>query len=232
MSGLIRKSIEKVNADRRLLTVVLLINVAGTLFGFYYYREQLSITPWYLWLAVPDCPLYTLFMAILLFAMLAFNKKSDTFNVIATVGMTTYGVWTTIVLLYFGEIYFSPENALFSVGLWLSHAGMALEGLLMLPYLTRVKPESWALAAAWFAVLDWIDYAYHFTYNGFLVRTHPLALLEYYLVRQGYQGPLYQKIDSLSYLTFGLTIACFVLLIILSKAYGKSESTEEEAPVV
>jgi uncharacterized membrane protein YpjA len=218
--GLARRIIEKINADRRLLLVVLLINVAGTLFGLYYYWEQLGMTPWYLWLAVPDCPLYTLFMAIAL-TLILIGKPWTTFNAITAVGTTMYGTWTVIVLLWFGEVFFSSGNVEPTMQRLISHGAMAFEGVLLLPYLTKAKPAHWALAALWFVVLDSVDYFYHFTYDGLLMRTHPLAVMEYYW--QGISDTAMQaKIDSLAYLTFGLTAIFFALLVVLSRVYGKT----------
>jgi uncharacterized membrane protein YpjA len=218
MFGLLRKIIETINSDRRLLISVLLINVAGSLFGLYYYWDQLMMTPWYLWLAVPDCPLYTFFMIFALLFILR-GKPSDTLNTVTAVGLSMYGTWTVIVLLYFSEIYFAPANALMSSGLWLSHAGMALEGFLLLPYLTKVRPFSWAITALWFIALDSVDFFYRFTYDGLPMRTHPLAIMEFW---QGVYSPLLQeKIDTLVYVTFGLTAIFFVAMLALSRHYCK-----------
>jgi uncharacterized membrane protein YpjA len=224
--GLARRLTEKVNADRRLLLIVLLINVAGTLFGLYYYWDQLAMTPWYLWLVVPDCPLYTLFMAIAL-TLILIGKPWTTFNAITAVGTTMYGTWTVIVLLYFGEVFFSQGNVEPTMQRLISHGAMAFEGFLLLPYLTKVKPVHWALTALWFIALDSVDYFYHFTYNGLLMRTHPLAVMEYYW--QGISGTATQaKIDSLVYITFGLTAIFFVIIAVLSRVYGKT-SDEKKA---
>ena len=218
--GLARRIIEKVNADRRLLLIVLLINVAGTLFGLYYYWDQLGMTPWYLWLAVPDCPLYTLFMAIAL-TLILIGKPWTTFNAITAVGTTMYGTWTVIVLLWFGEVFFSPGNVEPTMQRLISHGAMAFEGFLLLPYLTKAKPVHWALTALWFVVLNSVDYFYHFMYNGLPMRTHPLAVMEYYW--QGISGTVMQaKIDTLTYLTFGLTAVFFTLIVILSRIYDKT----------
>ncbi len=220
LTEVIFRLIDRITSNRKLLVAILFINIAGSLFGLYYYWEQLMMTPWYLWLAVPDCPLYTFFMIFaLLFILL--NKPSDTLNAITAVGLSMYGAWTTIVLLYFGEMYFNPANALMSSGLWISHFGMGLEGFLLLPYLARVKPISWAITAIWFIALNSVDYFYHFVYSGVAMRTHPLAILEYYLVSDGYHGILQQKVDSLMYITFGLTLIFLGLMIVLSSAYAK-----------
>lgn len=214
------KLIDRITGDRRLLIAILLINVAGSAFGLYYYWEQLMMTPWYLWLAVPDCPLYT-FLMIFALLLILLNRPSDTLNTITAVGLSMYGAWTTIVLLYFGEIYFDPANALMSCGLWISHFGMGLEGFLLLPWLSRVKPISWALTAIWFAVLDSVDYFYHFAYDGIAIRTHPLAILEYFAVKYHYDPALLEKIDSLMYLTYGLSIVFFAVMITLAWIYAR-----------
>jgi uncharacterized membrane protein YpjA len=218
MYSLPRKIIETVNGDRRLLVIVLLINVAGSLFGFYYYWDQLMMTPWYLWPAVPDCPLYTFFMIFALLLILL-KKPSDTLNTVTAVGLSMYGTWTVVVLLYFSEIYFSPGNALMSTALWVSHAGMALEGFLLLPYLTGVKPFAWAFTAIWFLALDAVDFFYSFTVGGLPMSTHPLAILEYVL--RGTDVVLQAKIDSLVYVTFGLSLIFFTAMMALSRAYNR-----------
>lgn len=220
MLKLLWKLIDRITTTRWMLIVILLINIAGSAFGLYYYWEQLMITPWYLWLAVPDCPLYTFFMIFALLLILL-KKPSDTFNAITAVGLSMYGIWTTIVLLYFGEMYFAPANALMSAGLWISHFGMALEGFLLIPFLATVKPFSWAITAVWFVVLDSWDYFYRFLYDGVFIRTHPLALLEYYMLKDNYHGYLVQKVDSLLYITYGLTLIFFVAMILLAKAYTR-----------
>ena len=226
MIEVIFRLIDRITSSRKLLVAILLINIAGSLFGLYYYWEQLLMTPWYLWLAVPDCPLYTFFMIFALLLILL-KKPSNTLNTITAVGLAMYGAWTTIVLLYFGELYFNPANALMSAGLWISHFGMGLEGFLLLPYLTRAKPISWAITAIWFVALDSVDFFYHFLFNGVVMRTHPLAVLEYYLISHGYQGILLQKIDSLVYLTFGLLVIFLGLLLVLSRVYAKGSTRKK-----
>jgi uncharacterized membrane protein YpjA len=112
-----------------------------------------------------------------------------------------------------------------------SHGAMAFEGVLLLPYLTKAKPVHWALTALWFVVLDSVDYFYHFTYNGLLMRTHPLAVMEYYW--QGISGTVTQaKIDSLAYITFGLTAVFFLAILVLSKRYGNNSCQEVELEMV
>ena len=232
MLKLLWRAIDGIDGDRRLLAVILLINVAGSLFGLYYYWDQLMMTPPWLWLAVPDCPLYTFFMIFAL-ALILLHKPWDMLNTITAVGLSAYGTWTCVALIYFSELYFSPGNALFSAGLWASHFGMALEGFLLLPFIAKAKPFSWAATAIWFLVLDAVDFFYRFTYNGLPMRTHPLAVLEYYIQNDPYQAALLAKIDTLAYVTFGLTAIFFVAMLLLSRAYarGAIEKKLRELPI-
>ncbi len=132
----VKMVVDLVFKDKRILALIIIINIIGSLFGLYYYWDQLMMTPWYLWLFVPDCPLYS-FLMVFALAFIAAGKRYDTFNVVTAVGLAMYGTWTMLVLLYFSEIYFAPENALMSSGLWISHLGLALESVLLLPYIKK-----------------------------------------------------------------------------------------------
>jgi uncharacterized membrane protein YpjA len=216
MFGPLRRTIEIINGNRWLLFAILLINIAGSFFGLYYYWDQLAMTPWYLWIAVPDCPLYTFFMVIAL-TLILIGKPWNTFNAITAVGLSMYGTWTVLVLLYFGEFFFSPVYATGSWERLISHGGMALEGFLLLPYLTKTKLFSWAATALWFLALDSVDYFYQFAYAGLPMRTHPLAVVELYRL----VSPA--KVDMLPVITFGLSLIFFVAMVILSIAYGQGQ---------
>ncbi len=211
--------VDLVYGDKRLLVLVILINIAGSAFGLYYYWEQLMMTPWYYWLFVPDCPLYTFFM---IFALLfiAMGKRYDTFNVITAVGLAMYGTWTMFVLIYFREVYFAPENALMSAALWISHCGMALESIFLLPHVKKAGIISWAAAAAWFLLQTFMDYFAPFTYNGETMRLHPLALMEYYTRGMSSFGFLSAKIDTMMYVTFAMTFIFLALMYAVSRKWA------------
>ena len=210
--------VDLVHGDKRLLALIILINIIGSAFGLYYYWDQLMMTPWYYWLFVPDCPLYTFFM---IFALLfiAMGKRYDTFNVITAIGLAMYGAWTMFVLIYFREIYFAPENALMSVGLWVSHCGMALESIFLLPYIKKAGAVSWIIATAWFLLQDFMDYFVPFTYGGQIMRLHPLALLEYYTQGLSGYGILEAKLGSMMYITFAMTFIFVILIYVISRKW-------------
>lgn len=210
--------VDLVYGHKALLALVILINIVGSLFGLYYYWDQLMMTPWYYWLFVPDCPLYT-FLLIFALIFIAAGKRYDTFNVATAVGLAMYGAWTMFVLLFFSEVYFAPENALMSVGLWVSHGGMALESILLMPYIKKAGVFFWLIAGAWFLVQTFFDYFVPFTYAGLPMRLHPLAILEYYTLGTYSFGILEAKLEAMMYITFAMVLIFIVAMFALSRAW-------------
>jgi uncharacterized membrane protein YpjA len=209
-------AVDLVYGHKLILALVIIINIIGSLFGLYYYWDQLTMTPWYYWLFVPDCPMYSFFMVFAL-GFIAMGKRFDTFNVITIVGLAMYGAWTMFTLIYFREVFFAPENALMSVGLWVSHLGLALESVLLLPYIKNAGIISWALAGAWFLAQDFFDYFINFTYAGHLMRLHPLAIMEYYTQNMAGYGQLLAKLDAMTYVTFAMTLFFIALMFLISR---------------
>ena len=138
----------------RFIVPLLVINVLGSIYGFYWYREQLAATPFCLWLFVPDSPLSsTLFSTALLFHLLGVTKTL--FQVLACTVSIKYGIWAVIMI----SNYWSSGSpvAPTETMLWLSHLGMALEGAVFL------KTYSFGMYAviitgAWILVNDLMDY--------------------------------------------------------------------------
>lgn len=219
----------KIYGDKRLLAIIIIINIIGAIAGLFYYWDQLAMTPWYLWLFVPDCPLYVFFMAIAL-SLIWLGRPHGTFNLITAVGCAMYGTWTMLTLIYFSEMYFSPANALMSSLLFISHFGMAVESLLLVPYVKYVKAISWADTAVWFIILDLGDFYIRFTYDGHDMRLHPLAMMEY-IARNLGVAPFLAKVDNLLYLTIGLTIAAMLFIFIMARIWPVDKSvTKDEGP--
>lgn len=233
MIKIIRSIIDWIYRDHRILSIIIAINIIGSLFGLYYYWDQLMMTPWYLWIFVPDCPLYT-FLMIFALIFLVLGKRYNTFNTIVAVGLSMYGTWTMLVLLYFNELYFSPANALMSTGLFVSHGGMALESVLLLPYLKKTKIIPWLIAGAWFLIQTFFDYFVPFTYNGMTMRLHPLATLEYYYAGSSYFGVIASKLNVVMYATFAMCFIFIAIVYVLSKTWDMNlgQATESKKNVI
>jgi uncharacterized membrane protein YpjA len=214
-----------VYGDKRILALIIIINIIGSAFGLYYYWDQLMMTPWYYWLFVPDCPLYT-FLLVFALLFIAMGRRYDTFNTITAVGLALYGTWTMTILPYFSEVFFSPVNATMSCALWISHCGMALESVLLLPYIKKAGFVSWITAGVWFFVLAFFNYFVWFTYEGVPMRLHPLAVMEYYAQGTAGYGALALKLNTVMYLTFAMNVVFIVGMFALSRIWDFKQLPE------
>jgi len=148
--------------------IVLTSCIIGTLFGFYYYLGQFEITPVYLWFFVPDSPFFT-FMYVIVLLFYSFGMRSNTFDVLAFIGLNKVGIWTLFVLLWNYDYYFSPETRDFRFVILLLHVGMILVAMTLLKEMKKLKPEGYLLIFGFFVVSDVFDYA---------IGTHPIIPLE------------------------------------------------------
>jgi uncharacterized membrane protein YpjA len=133
---------------------LLLINIVGSLYGFYWYRYQLAETPWYHLIFVPDSPLSSTFFCVVLITILI-KRRSTLFELLAYLWVIKYGIWAVIINLDAGYILgeFTFENWLLS----LSHLGMAIEGMIFLPHL-RISKFNIILLMLWLGINDFMDY--------------------------------------------------------------------------
>jgi uncharacterized membrane protein YpjA len=161
------------NRSLLIISLIVLIDLVGMAYGYYYYAEQLGSTPFYLWLFVPDCPFYVMLFTIALL-LAVFGIESKLFSYIAAVGMMKYGIWTLAALLLFRNYFFSSPFWLLSSVLFVLHIGMFSEGPLLIP-----KKLSWfhvSIALPWFLIHDYFDYFYGFLDNAgrYVMGTHPI----------------------------------------------------------
>jgi len=138
------------------LAVLFAINAAGSVYGYYWYRLQLAREPVYLWPFVTDSPLSsTLFTAALLLMLL--GKRVPWFELWACTAVIKYGVWAMVVI---GDFWLQGGAVTITEAmLWLSHAGMALEGFLFLRHL-KLKPAAPVVLGLWMLFNDYLDYGW------------------------------------------------------------------------
>jgi uncharacterized membrane protein YpjA len=138
--------------DKSVFTwILILVNVAGFLFGMYYYWPQLSGTPVGYWLFVADCPLFVLFFALILL----FDVRDNFWNVFVSVGLLKYGLWTVFVILLSWNAFIAWNPVMYPL-LLVAHLGMALEFVFLLP---RMRPSFDAIRTIpIFLLLDYFDY--------------------------------------------------------------------------
>ncbi|MBP2655745.1 MAG: hypothetical protein H6Q73_3314 [Firmicutes bacterium] len=146
-----------------LLILLIVVNALGTLYGVYWYADQLQSTPWYLWWVVPDSPLHAALFGVYLYWIVSgrLGALPDwllAFAWAAVLGVIKYGLWTTVILSqYFLSqgMFPGPEDFLLLV----SHGGMALEGLIYMGLLPRRSFPA-LLAVFWLGLNDFVDYRF------------------------------------------------------------------------
>ena len=140
----------------RLAWPIVAVNLAGTAFGFWYYRVQFAATPAVMWPFVPDSPLATLFIALSLAAWrLDAGPWAEALHVLAFFGCLKLGFWTPYVQLFL--------NGPAGIPAWLywflvtSHLAMVLEAFVIHRY---ARFPGWAIGAAlaWHGTNDLVDY--------------------------------------------------------------------------
>ncbi|WP_338485874.1 DUF1405 domain-containing protein [Alkalicoccus halolimnae] len=188
--------------NRTFLILLFLVNFFGTVYGYIWYENQLMETPWYFLIFVPDSPTASLFFTIVI-GFYIFRKRFPLMEALAAVTLIKYGLWAVIMNLAAGAAG-DPLNILHWM-LVVSHAGMAVQALLFMPYY-RIKNWHLVLVAIWTIHNDFIDYIYNM---------YPWVSLN-----------LSAYINEIGYFTFWLSIASLFTVWHFNRKYNASFDTE------
>lgn len=143
-------------ANRNVLLLLLIINIIGTLYGYYWYGWQLADTPTKFLPFVPDSPTASLFFVFVLIAFLL-KRNWGLMEALAIVTLFKYGIWAVVmnllVLVETGELDW------LSYMLIGSHFAMAVQGILYAPFY-RIKVWHIIVTAIWTLHNDVIDYVF------------------------------------------------------------------------
>lgn len=169
-------------AARPVVWLLLFVNAAGTVYGYYWYRYQLAETPPVFLPFVPDSPTASLFFVLVLAAWLL-GRSSPLFEALALVTLVKYGIWAVVMNVLVWRVTGTLDWAGWM--LVVSHGAMAVEGALYASFY-RFRSVHLALAAVWTLHNDVIDYVF-----GMMPLYH---MLERYA-------------DQIGYFTFWLSMA-------------------------
>ena len=134
--------------------IIVAINLAGTAFGFWYYRFQLAQTPLVMWPFVPDSPAATLFVALSLAAW-KLDYDVEWLHMLAFFGNIKLGLWTPFVQLVLnGPGGIEPWLYWFLI---MSHLAMSLQSFLIYRY-AKFSVGAVAIATVWYGFNDLVDY--------------------------------------------------------------------------
>jgi uncharacterized membrane protein YpjA len=192
------KMFQYILGQKPVLIMMFLINFFGTIYGYYWYRYQLSETPAHFLIFVPDSPTASLFFLIVLLAFLI-RKNFPLIEALAIVTLFKYGIWAVImnilVLVVNGSL---PWESYMLIA---SHLGMAIQGLLYAPYY-RFKAWHLLIAAVWTLHNDFIDYIF--------------GIMPRYSVLMDY-------INQIGYFTFWLSIISLLIAyaLVINKRASK-----------
>ncbi|NHM29139.1 DUF1405 domain-containing protein [Neobacillus terrae] len=150
------KWIYPILANRGFLWLLLIVNIAGTAYGYYWYGWQLADTPAIFLPFVPDSPTASLFFVFVLLAFLL-GRNWPLLESLAIVTLFKYGIWAVVMnlLVYFVNGYLDPIGLM----LMISHGAMAIQGVLYAPFY-KIKWWHFFVAAIWTLHNDIIDYVF------------------------------------------------------------------------
>lgn len=142
--------------DRRFLIALFMVNLFGTIYGYYWYRFQLAVTPDIFLLFVPDSPTASLFFTLFLLYFL-FNKNTPYIEALAIITLFKYGIWAVAMNLF--TLYIDGTLNWQGYMLMISHGAMAIQGLLYAPFYA-IRMRHIVVAAIWTLHNDIIDYVF------------------------------------------------------------------------
>ncbi|PTX59925.1 putative membrane protein YpjA [Melghirimyces profundicolus] len=144
---------------KRFLWLLLMANFLGSIYGFYWYKNQLAATPGWWKCFVPDSPTASAVFTVVLL-LYVFRRRSPFWEAFGAVTLFKYGIWAVVMILA-GALR-SPDPFLESLTWtdWMlmgSHLGMAFEGILYSRFFTFGARELF-LVGAWTLLNDAVDY--------------------------------------------------------------------------
>ncbi len=148
---------------QNLIKFLILVNLAGTIYGWYYYKFQLMASNPLLWPLITDCPNASFLFAVAAYLIYSRRKKDD-FSFFASANMVKYGIWTMAILIYHRDYFFAPERYLLYSAIFVTHFFLVLEAIPLKNSISSVGEKGLAITLAWLLANDFFDY---------VVETHP-----------------------------------------------------------
>lgn len=154
--------------QRSWLMMLLICNILGMIYGYIWYGEQLSHTPWQFKIFVPDSPTAILFLVISI-SLILIQKQNSIIDALAFVTLFKYGIWAVIMNILF--IIEQGDITVNGLVLMFSHSIMAVQAIYFYPRFKR-SMIGISVAMTWGFLNDYIDYFHlQFPYYDFIT-TH------------------------------------------------------------
>ncbi|HDH6179680.1 TPA: DUF1405 domain-containing protein [Staphylococcus aureus] len=154
--------------QRSWLMMLLICNILGMIYGYIWYGEQLSHTPWQFKIFVPDSPTAIFFLVISI-SLILIQKQNSIIDALAFVTLFKYGIWAVIMNILF--IIEQGDITVNGLVLMFSHSIMAVQAIYFYPRFKR-SMIGISVAMTWVFLNDYIDYFHlQFPYYDFIT-TH------------------------------------------------------------
>lgn len=154
--------------QRSWLMMLLICNILGMIYGYIWYGEQLSHTPWQFKIFVPDSPTAIFFLVISI-SLILIRKQNSIIDALAFVTLFKYGIWAVIMNILF--IIEQGDITVNGLVLMFSHSIMAVQAIYFYPRFKR-SMIGISVAMTWVFLNDYIDYFHlQFPYYDFIT-TH------------------------------------------------------------
>ncbi|MCF1232373.1 DUF1405 domain-containing protein [Staphylococcus aureus] len=154
--------------QRSWLMMLLICNILGMIYGYIWYGEQLSHTPWHFKIFVPDSPTAILYLVISI-SLILIQKQNSIIDALAFVTLFKYGIWAVIMNILF--IIEQVDITVNGLVLMFSHSIMAVQAIYFYPRFKR-SMIGISVAMIWVFLNDYIDYFHlQFPYYDFIT-TH------------------------------------------------------------
>ncbi|WP_336233695.1 DUF1405 domain-containing protein [Staphylococcus aureus] len=154
--------------QRSWLMMLLICNILGMIYGYIWYGEQLSHTPWQFKIFVPDSPTAILFLVISI-SLILIRKQNSIIDALAFVTLFKYGIGAVIMNILF--IIEQGDITVNGLVLMFSHSIMAVQAIYFYPRFKR-SMIGISVAMTWVFLNDYIDYFHlQFPYYDFIT-TH------------------------------------------------------------
>lgn len=141
------------------LWTLFIINFLGTIYGYYWYGNQLQQTDWKLLIFVPDSPTASLFFTgVLLLYIL--KKNSKLLEAFAAITLFKYGIWAVVMILWGAALDshgFVASLTWQHYMLMFSHLGMAVQALIYAP-IFQFGYREMVFVSIWTLLNDALDY--------------------------------------------------------------------------
>ncbi|HGH5021119.1 TPA: DUF1405 domain-containing protein [Staphylococcus aureus] len=154
--------------QRSWLMMLLICNILGMIYGYIWYGEQLSHTPWHFKIFVPDSPTAILYLVISI-SLILIQKQNSIIDALAFVTLFKYGIWAVIMNILF--IIEQGDITVNGLVLMFSHSIMAVQAIYFYPRFKR-SMIGISVAMIWVFLNDYIDcFHLQFPYYDFIT-TH------------------------------------------------------------